>query len=300
VGTVIGIGVFLFGLLGKSDELKRAGLAIFFGISLIAIPTYLSGNAASSAIETMPGVSAAAIEAHEDAAVLALILMGFTGVFAWIGLWQFRRVSRPAPWVPWTVLAFSIGTLGLMGRAATIGGEIRHPEILASPDAAAAGGAGFQIRWLTSGAIDNLVTANTWVWPTSETLHFIGLFVLVGIVLLVNLRVLGLMKGLPFAALHRLLPLAVLGFGLNTATGMLFFIAAPEQYTDNPTFYWKIGFILIAGAVLFYHTVFDEVWLLGKGETAPFRARVVSASAILAWLGVIYCGQMLPFLGNAF
>jgi hypothetical protein len=226
--------------------------------------------------------------------------MGLTGMFAWIGLWQFRRVARPAPWVLGSVFLFAIGTLGLMARAATIGGEIRHPEILTSPDATAAAGGGFQIGWLSSAAIDNFVTANTWVWPTSETLHFIGLFVLVGIVLLVNLRVLGLMKGLPFAALHRLLPLAVLGFALNTVTGMLFFIAAPEQYTDNVTFYWKIGFIMIAGAVLFYHTVFDEVWVVGRGDVAPLRARVIAASALAAWLGVVYCGQMLPFIGNAF
>jgi uncharacterized membrane protein len=111
---------------------------------------------------------------------------------------------------------------------------------------------------------------------------------------------LGMMKNVPVAALHRLLPWGILGFGINTITGILFFLASPEQYTQNVAFHWKMALILLAGVNALYLTVFDEAWVLGPGDDAPLTARVVAASTIGLWVGVIYCGRMLPFIGNAF
>lgn len=302
IGTIIAIGLYLGAVLRSNDDLRRASLAIFFGLAIVTLPTYMSGNAASAEVQNLPGISKAIVEAHEDAAVLSFIAMQLTGAAAWLALWQMRRRSRPLRWHTPVILLLSMITFALMARTANIGGEIRHPEIgLPGADAAPIQeSAGPVLAWLTSGSLRSLVVDHTWVWPACEALHFIGLFVLVGVVLLVNLRVLGLMKAIPFAALHRLLPWGLLGFAVNTTTGMLFFIGAPQQYIHNATFYWKIAFVLIAGAIIFYQTVFDEPWEVGAGEDAPMRDRIVAASAILLWAGVIYCGQMLPFLGNAF
>ena len=133
-----------------------------------------------------------------------------------------------------------------------------------------------------------------------ETLHFIGLTLLLGVVLLVDLRVLGVLKGVSFPSLHRLLPWAALGFGLNIGTGMLFFVGIPGQYIHNPSFYWKIGLAMLAGANAVYFTFFDEPWSLGPGEDAPLTAKIAAVSAMGLWIGVMYCGSMLPFLGNSF
>jgi uncharacterized membrane protein len=140
-----------------------------------------------------------------------------------------------------------------------------------------------------------------WGWPASETVHFIGLCLLFGVVLLVDLRMLGFLKGIPFSTLHRLLPWGVLGFGINVVTGMLFFIGAPTDfYMPNPTFIWKLALIPIAGANVLYFTVFEQAWAVGAGDTPPVAARVAAASGILLWTGVIFCGQMLPFFGHSF
>ena len=140
-----------------------------------------------------------------------------------------------------------------------------------------------------------------WFWPASEAVHFIGLCLLFGVVLVVDLRMLGFMKGLPFSALHRLLPWGVLGFGVNVATGMLFFIGAPPTfYVTNSIFFWKLALILVAGVNALYFTVFDQAWTLEAGDTPPVAARVAAASGILLWVGVIFCGQMLPFIGHSF
>ena len=83
-------------------------------------------------------------------------------------------------------------------------------------------------------SIARYVNDEPWTWISSETLHFIGLSLLVGIVLLIDLRALGVLRAVPFTALERLLPWAVLGFGVNIVTGMLFFVARPDFYTENP------------------------------------------------------------------
>ena len=141
----------------------------------------------------------------------------------------------------------------------------------------------------------------TWGWPACETIHFVGLSLLFGVVMLVDLRMLGFMRSIPFSTLHRLLPWGILGFGVNVVTGMLFFIGAPPTfYVTNATFYWKLALILVAGANALYFTVFDQPWTLGAGDTAPLAAKVAAASGIFLWTAVIFCGQMLPFLGHSF
>ena len=145
-----------------------------------------------------------------------------------------------------------------------------------------------------------IALAGDWMWPACETLHFIGLSLLLGVVFLVDLRMLGLMKNVSFPALHRLLPWAILGFGINVLTGMLFFIGMPEQYIHNPAFQWKMAFVLIAGANALYFTMFDEAWVLAPGDDAPLRAKVAAVSAGFLWIAIMWCGNMLPFIGNSF
>jgi uncharacterized membrane protein len=131
-------------------------------------------------------------------------------------------------------------------------------------------------------------------------MHFIGLWLILGIVLLVNLRMLGVMRAIPYSDLHRLLPWAAIGLGVNLVTGMLFVTATPDQYADNLSFIWKIGFLMVAGLNLLYATVFEGPWHVEAGQNPPLRVKAAGASAIIAWVGVMYFGRMLPFIGNAF
>jgi hypothetical protein len=103
-----------------------------------------------------------------------------------------------------------------------------------------------------------------------------------------------------FAALYQILPLGMLGFGINLVTGMFFFIGAPEQYTQNVVFYWKIVFVVLGALNVLYFMLLDEPWAVGSGDEAPLRAKVAAGSAIFLWVGVLFFGHMLPFLGNAF
>jgi len=292
IGTIMGGGLFVLSLITKSDDLKRASLVVLLGISLIAIPTYITGNGAQDAVKSLPGVSKTLIETHEGAALVALGFIEVTGAFAWLGLWQFRRLARVPNWNLAVILVLTAVSLGLMARASNLGGEIRHGEIRAEQGIVAPDG--------LARTVGSFVTDTRWMWPTCETLHFIGLSLLMGVAFLVDLRVLGVVKGVSFASLHRLLPWAALGFGVNVITGMLFFVGIPGQYIHNTTFYWKMALVMLAGLNAVYFTLLEEPWELGPKEDAPLTAKIAAASAMLLWVGVMYCGSMLPFLGNAF
>src|SRR2546429_6549709 len=98
VGFAIGLGLLVLAITSKKDELKRASLVVVFLVALITIPTYLSGNAAQSALQERTDLSQAAIRAHEGAAFWGYVFMEITGFIAWLGLWYFRIVKRVANW----------------------------------------------------------------------------------------------------------------------------------------------------------------------------------------------------------
>jgi uncharacterized membrane protein len=294
VAFLIGLVLFLVAWYIKSDYMKRISLGIFLIVSLISIPVYMTGKAAQTAIKSQPGVSAVLTETHQDAALLAIAFMGITGVLSWLALWQFRRVSRASSGNLAGVLVFSVITFVLMARASYIGGEIRHPEITAQ------GADPVDGEWIQASSIAGFVNTTNWAWPTLETLHFMGLSMIMGVALLLNLRMLGVAKNISFAALHRMLPWGILGFGLNVVTGFFFFVTTPDQYTQNLSLHIKMVLMMIAGLNIFYFTTFDETWKLSSGDDAPIRAKVVTTFTVVLWIGVIYFGRMMPFIGNSF
>jgi uncharacterized membrane protein len=297
IGTIIALGLLLMALIGKSDHLRQASLVILIGIALLSIPTYMSGNGAEEIVSKLPGASKNAIAAHNNAAVVAIAFMELTGLFAWLALWQYRRFRHARNWTMATVVALAVVTVYFMAVTGTTGGQIRHAEILTQAETTALNAA--NIPALAAG-LSMFVTGTKWMWPVCETLHFIGLSLLMGVVLLVDLRMMGLFKVISFPVLHRLLPWAILGFAMNVMTGMLFFIGNPGQYTNSTPFQWKMGFVLIAGANALYFTMFDEVWSLASEQSAPLKAKIAAGSAVVLWIAIMWCGNMLPFIGTSF
>ena len=134
-------------------------------------------------------------------------------------------------------------------------------------------------------------------WPVVESVHFIGLTLLLGSIAAWDLRLLGVMKEVPVAAFHRLVPFAILGFGINAASGSLFLMTDPDQYVYNSAFHLKVLCIALAGVnvAVFYVTTFRRVHALGFGAQPPLLARVSGAVSLVLWVTVIVCGRMITF-----
>jgi uncharacterized membrane protein len=274
IGFAFGIGLVGASLIRDSVDLRRAGCVVFFAVALAAIPAYLSGNAAEFILEAAQELPQDLVAAHQNAAMLALIPMEIVGVLGWLALWRSRRWHRPA------ILLLSLAAFVLMARAANLGGRIRHPEIVAAGSAASAP------WWPTPAAMGAaFVLDHPWVWPICEVVHFIGLCLLFGVMLIVNLRLAGFITGAPLAEVNRLLPWGMAGLVINIVTGMLFFLAAPDQYTQNGAFMWKMALVLLGGLSLLYPTMVDR------------ESKLMAACSLGIWIGVIFFGRFLPYLG---
>jgi hypothetical protein len=292
IGSVIAVGLMLLALVRRSADLRRAGLEVVVIVGLVTLPAYLTGVGAQPAAAERTDVLSAALGAHHDAALLGSGFMLLTAMVAWVGLWQSRRIGAPVRGVFGAVLFLATITLALMGRAANLGGQIRHIDVAALE--AQSEQAGWMTAWIT-----RIANFELWSWPAAEALHFIGLWLLFGILLAVNLRLLGAMKAVAFPVLHRLLPWAMLALTVNVVTGMMFVIGLPTQYVGW-TFYWKIGLLMLAGGNLLYLTIADAPWSVAEHKSAAPLAQLLAFTGIASWLLVMYFGRMLPFLGNAF
>jgi len=304
IGSVAALGVLLLGYVRRNDHLKHVGLEVLFIVALLTLPVYVSGVAGYYEIRKRPDVSVDAVMLHQDVALFGFIWMMIAGFVAWIALWTWRRHGRPGRGLVPVATLLLLMSLVVMGRAANLGGEIRHPEILAAGGTPAP--AGDPARFATS-AITKVAVYSRWAWPAAETVHFLGLSLSLAVLLAINLRLLGFLRRTPFSDMHRLLPWGMLGFGANLITGMFFFVGQPGQYVESDPFYWKVAFLVIAGANFLYLTVFGKAWHIESGSsggTVRFEPNLADkAMAILSltsWVGVLIAGRMLPFLGKSF
>jgi len=156
--------------------------------------------------------------------------------------------------------------------------------------------------WLRATPISEAIRVLPWLWPLCEILHFVGLCLLVGVVGFFDLRLLGLFRQVPISAAWSLVPWGKAGFGLAALTGVTFFVGAPDQYVNNVAFYFKVVFLIIAGAnaVFFEWAYAAKVTRNDIATVAPRTLKTIAVVSIVSWFFVIYWGRMLPFVGNAF
>jgi uncharacterized membrane protein len=293
VGFVMALTFYIIGLVANNDGLKRASLVVFVVLSIVGVPTYVTGAASMWALTVppIPEISKAVINAHRDMALATLFGLGFTGAAAWIELWRYRYIGKFSNTSLYLVLAFAIITLGIMAETGHRGGQINHPEIRVPGDVLPTDPtAGL------SPAIETDINNVIWFVPW-QTVHFFGFTLIFATVMIVVLRILGFWKSVPFSAVHRLLPLGVLAVLMNVFTGMLMMLADTYRYVVNDyTFAPKIAFIPIGATAVLYFSLSDRLWKLKAGEDAPPFAKAVAILVLVCWAGVIACGRLLPYL----
>jgi hypothetical protein len=154
--------------------------------------------------------------------------------------------------------------------------------------------------WLESTALSQALFDVPWLWPLCESLHFLGLAVLVGGAGLLDLRLLGLVRGVSIAAVKSFMPVAMAGFVVNLVTGVLFLVMQPHLYLGSAVWWFKVAFLMLAGLnALFFETRLSHVALAldPRADTTP-AMKLIGGLSLLSWFGVLYCGRMLPYLGT--
>lgn len=158
------------------------------------------------------------------------------------------------------------------------------------------------VTWLQSTSLSHTIVYVTWIWPLAETLHFVGLALVLGIAGFFDVRLMGFFRQIPVRAARELMPYAMFGFALNLVTGLAFFIGHPEQYVHNIAWWLKVASLAIAGgnALAFELIAASTAVPLGAGEDTPMRAKAIGLISLVAWVSVLYWGRMLPFIGDAY
>jgi hypothetical protein len=149
------------------------------------------------------------------------------------------------------------------------------------------------IKDLPSGAA---VRQSRWLFGMGETLHFFGLCLMVGGLLIVDLRLLGYIRGIPMRAALAFLPWVIMGFLINLATGIEFFMTDPFMYWPNPAFKLKMIMVLLGGLNALVFTVMEHrhVLVMGDEEATSTFTKATAGLSLGVWFCVILLGRLLP------
>lgn len=144
-----------------------------------------------------------------------------------------------------------------------------------------------------------LMKSSTWLFPAVETLHILGFALLLGSIVIFDLRVLGLNRGLPLTILARhILPWTLIGAGVAVMSGGLLLAAQIDEMLGNHLFILKMGLLLVAAcnAAWFHSVPWSSVAQWDQGQPAPLCARVSAALSILIWIAIIFCGRFIAYV----
>jgi hypothetical protein len=141
-----------------------------------------------------------------------------------------------------------------------------------------------------------------WLYPAVETVHIVGIGLLLGSIAILDLRLLGVSRSIPVRALARhVLPWTAAAFILIVPSGLMMFTAHASDFISSPVFAVKMCLILGAGlnAALFHAIVFPSVEVWDSEEMRklgpPHSARVSAAVSLVIWVAVIACGRLLAY-----
>ena len=150
---------------------------------------------------------------------------------------------------------------------------------------------------LQESALGHAMRASPALYPAVEILHIIGFVVLVGSILALDLRLLGLARAIPIQPMAQLLlPMSRVGFLLAISMGFLLFSADASHVVRNPAFQSKL--LLIAAALVNIAIAHAGPWrrIAHWGAEAPGGAKVTALLSLLLWLGVVCAGRLIAYL----
>ncbi|MGW4624905.1 DUF6644 family protein [Streptomyces rubiginosohelvolus] len=153
--------------------------------------------------------------------------------------------------------------------------------------------------WLENTWLAETVRSTAYLYPMLESIHIIGIALLIGPAAAFDLRLLGVgRKTLPVTtAAHHLLRLSHLGFVIATATGIAMFLPGANLIADRGSAPWKLGLILLAGIniLIFHRRTYRNVADWDTNQPTPIPARCAAIVSLTSWTGVTIAGRLLAY-----
>ena len=154
------------------------------------------------------------------------------------------------------------------------------------------------MEWLESTAVAEWVRTSLVGYPLVLTLHSVGMAIIVGLAMVVDLRLIGRFERIPLAALANLLRLAWYGFAINLITGLMIFTSQAVFYTTSPTFIIKILMVIGGVSIAAYLQPILRREAVGWGGTAgiPQGIRTLATASLVMWSITIVTGRFTAYL----
>lgn len=148
--------------------------------------------------------------------------------------------------------------------------------------------------WLQDSAVAQALRAGAYAYPLVNLAHVLGIALLFGAVAVLDLRLMGLWRGLPVAAFARpLVSVAAFGLALAVATGLLLVTVRATEYVRNPFLYLKFAAIAVGAInVALTHRLAD--WGAAPDEPTP-RLRLAGAVSLVSWLIAVAAGRFIAY-----
>ena len=149
---------------------------------------------------------------------------------------------------------------------------------------------------LQESALGHVMRSSPMLYPAVEILHILGFVVLVGSILALDLRLLGLGRTIPIPPMAQLLlPLSRIGFLLAISMGFLLFSADAAHVVRNPAFQAKL--LLIAAALVNIVVAHAGPWrqIAQWRNPVPGSAKFTALASLLLWIGAVCAGRLIAY-----
>jgi hypothetical protein len=154
------------------------------------------------------------------------------------------------------------------------------------------------LAWLEQSAFSVWMreSPSVWAYPTVLFLHTLGLGLLVGTSMVLDLRILGFSASLPLEPFKKFIPVMWLGFWINALSGVLLVMIDATRLMANPLFYMKLGFIALAvlSGRLISRRVFPAPFV--NMEPLQMTSKVLAGASLVFWIAAITAGRLTAYL----
>ena len=152
------------------------------------------------------------------------------------------------------------------------------------------------LDWLENTAIARMVQESMWGYPIVLSSHAVGMAILVGIVLMINFRVLGLAPKVPISALKTMYKIAFVGVVINVLSGSMLFVANADAFYESTPFRLKI-ILLVVGTTLLVNLARR---IFSSSDSAPEyvptrQVKLLALVSSIVWIGVIVMGRLIAY-----
>ena len=143
--------------------------------------------------------------------------------------------------------------------------------------------------WIEESALGIYVREDLWGFAIALSLHAVGMAMVLGVVVVTNLRVQGYVKEIPVLSYSGLFATAWLGFAINLASGLMLYVSHATEYTFQVVFMLKLGLLLFGGILM------KVMMIQIRADADAIKVKVISGICLASWVGAVITGRLMAY-----